>query len=68
MVYSLLILLSLILIHCIFVLTQKEAVDRFPNKGEIMRGRAIGLSALLEELAAQGTQIKQVDVRQVISY
>ncbi|MCO5554628.1 hypothetical protein L7F22_008160 [Adiantum nelumboides] len=31
-----------------------------------MRGRAIGLSALLEELAASGTQVKNVDVRQVI--
>ncbi|MCO5574414.1 hypothetical protein L7F22_028199, partial [Adiantum nelumboides] len=43
----------------------KEAVDRYPTQQEVMRGRAIGLSALLEELAASGTQVKNVDVRQV---
>ncbi|MCO5584133.1 hypothetical protein L7F22_038055 [Adiantum nelumboides] len=45
----------------------KEAVDRYPTQQEVMRGRAIGLSALLEELAASGTQVKNVDVRQVVN-
>ncbi|MCO5611423.1 hypothetical protein L7F22_065676 [Adiantum nelumboides] len=44
----------------------KEAVDRYPTQQEVMRGRAIGLSALLEELAASGTQVKNMDVRQVL--
>ncbi|MCO5609205.1 hypothetical protein L7F22_063428 [Adiantum nelumboides] len=45
----------------------KEAVDRYPTQQEVMRGRAIGLSALLEELAASGTQVKNVDVLQVVN-
>ncbi|MCO5556366.1 hypothetical protein L7F22_009914 [Adiantum nelumboides] len=47
--------------------SNKEAVDRYPTQQEVMRGRAIGLSALLEELAASGTQVKNVDVRQVVN-
>ncbi|MCO5601652.1 hypothetical protein L7F22_055775, partial [Adiantum nelumboides] len=46
---------------------KKEAVDRYPTQQEVMRGRAIGLSALLEELATSGTQVKNVDVRQVVN-
>ncbi|MCO5596660.1 hypothetical protein L7F22_050728 [Adiantum nelumboides] len=45
----------------------KKAVDLYPTQQEVMRGRAIGLSALLEELAASGTQVKNVDVRQVVN-
>ncbi|MCO5573762.1 hypothetical protein L7F22_027536 [Adiantum nelumboides] len=48
-------------------LQQKEAVDRYPTQREVMRGRAIGLSALLEELATSDTQVKNVDVRQVVN-
>ncbi|MCO5591236.1 hypothetical protein L7F22_045217, partial [Adiantum nelumboides] len=45
----------------------KEAVDCYPTQQEVMRGRAIGLSTLLEELATSGTQVKNVDVRQVVN-
>ncbi|MCO5593864.1 hypothetical protein L7F22_047882 [Adiantum nelumboides] len=44
-----------------------EAVDRYPTQQEVMRGRAIGLSTLLEELATSGTQVKNMDVHQVVN-
>ncbi|MCO5603011.1 hypothetical protein L7F22_057153, partial [Adiantum nelumboides] len=60
---------SLMAILCekmFYSLTWKEAVDRYPTQQEVMRGRAIGLNALLEELASTGTQVKNVDVCQVV--
>ena len=57
---------SLFLICCVFVLTYKEAVDRFPTQDEIVRGRTTGFGSLLaRELEAGGTQIREVDVRQM---
>ena len=47
---------------------QKEAVGRFPTAEEIRRAREIGTSAYLDKIASQGTQVKKVDIRQVVIF
>ena len=47
---------------------QKEAVGRFPTDEEIRKAREMGTSAYLDEIATQGTQVKKVDIRQVVIF
>ena len=50
------------------LLVQREAVGCFPIDSEISRVREIDTSAYLDEFVSKGTQVKKVDIHQVVIF
>ena len=67
-VYGLNIGFTLMLWFACVLHVQREVVGRFSTYDEIKRGREIGTSAYLEEIASQGTHVNRVDIHQVVIF